>query len=122
MVRLSLPALGLGMLLISGCATEEFVRKQTDPLAERLTALESRIGGIENKLKQPAAPAELSPADKAMLEKTSDTAQKAQNNADRADASAQKAEAFAKDAENSAKDAQLNAKKCEKMFELHQKK
>jgi hypothetical protein len=116
MKKLSLLGIALVMLLASGCATEEFVKKQTDPLADRLTNLESKIGGMETKLDQIPA------ADKAMLEKTGEMAQKAQNSADAADASAKKAEASAKDADNSAKESQLNAQKCTKMFELEQKK
>ncbi len=94
--------------LASGCATEEFVKKQTDPLAARLTALEAKVAGIENRLDHMPTKAELTDADRALLQEAKDSAAKAA-------ASARQAEAAAQEAQNA-------AKKSAKLFELEQKK
>ena len=115
MKRLSLLLLSAPLLLASGCATENYVRMQTAPLADRLTALEQKVAGIETKLNKPTPAAGLTDADKALLNEARDMALKAKGSADQAAASA-------KDAEAAAKQADLAAKKGAKMFELEQKK
>jgi len=94
--------------LASGCATEEFVKKQTDPLAARLSALESRVAGVENTLNQMPKKAELSDADRALLQEAVE--------------SARKAAASAQQAADAAREAQMAAQKSTKVFELQQKK
>jgi len=35
---------------LSGCATESYVKEQTDPLNTRLCTLESKVGALENRM------------------------------------------------------------------------
>ena len=79
-------------LLVAGCATESSVKKQIDPLADRVTALEKAQASTNAKLD--AQQAELA----ALKTKSSDASARADQSAkeaaaaaDRADAAAQKA-------------------------------
>ncbi|BDV41143.1 hypothetical protein GURASL_00660 [Geotalea uraniireducens] len=110
------------LLLTSGCATQEFVKSQTDPLAERLGKLEQKVNDLEGK-------AGLSDADKAAIKAADDKAQQALDAANKlsvdtqkAEAAAQRAEAAADRAEAAAQQAQHEEKKSEKLFKLEQKK
>ena len=108
---------------LTGCATQEYVRSQVDPLAERLGKLEaqvSQLGGMTD-------------ADKAAIKNANDKAQQALDEANRlagevkgvdekAEAAAGRAEKAAKEAELAAKEAQQMEKKSEKIFDLEQKK
>ena len=67
-------------LLVAGCATEGSVKKQLDPLAEKITALEqAQLAALKNTSSDASARADQSAKDAAAA-------------ADRADAAAQKAE------------------------------
>ena len=111
------------LVSLTGCATQEYVRSQVDPLAERLGKLEaqvSQLGGMTD-------------ADKAAIKNANDKAQQALDEANRlagevkgvdekAEAAAGRAEKAAKEAELAAKEAQQMEKKSEKIFDLEQKK
>lgn len=138
-----------GLLLggiLSGCATEAFVRQQVAPLNDRLGSLEMKV----DALGKTAGMTELSPVDRQSFKDTHDMAQKALDEinrlaptlkrgeaaallaeaaAKRAEEAAVLAEAAAKRAEeaavlagNSAGKAGQSEKKSEKIFELQQKK
>ena len=126
----------LGVLVLvslTGCATEDYVRSQIDPLAERLGKLETRV----------SQPVVLPEADKAAITQANDKAQAALDLANKiagdvkkiendvmqsqaaakgAEAATKGAEAAAKGAELAAREAQQMQKKSEKSFELQQKK
>ena len=133
----------LGVLVLvslTGCATQEYVRSQIDPLAERLCALETKV----------SQPVVLPEADKAAIMQADNKAQAALDVANTlagavkkvendvmqaqaaakgaeaaikgAEAAAKGAEAAAKGAELAAREAQQMQKKSEKIFELEQKK
>ena len=89
-------------LLVAGCATDASVKKQIDPLADRVTALEKAQAATNAKVD--AQQAEL-----AALKNTS------------SDASA-RADQSAKDAAAAAERAEAAAQKAEKAFELGQVK
>lgn len=134
MKRLVMAGLSMSIIL-SGCATEDFVRQQISPINERLGTLEQQVKDIDAKISQPAK-FDLSPADRAVLDDSRNMAQKAldesartaavmkQANADasRAEAAAAKAEDAAKRAEDAAGRARQSEKKSEKIFKLEQKK
>jgi len=115
----------LGAILLmnlAGCATEEYVRTQTDPLADRITKLEAAVSA-----------GAMTDADRAALKQAGDKSQQALDKANSLEGdvkqSAQKAEEAATRAENAAKEAQQAAtsaqqsvKKSEKIFKLEQKK
>jgi hypothetical protein len=90
---------------LTGCATEEYVRSQTDPLADRIGKLETRVNALEGTV---AKGVNLTEADKALLQQALDAA-------NRASADARRAEEAAKAAEKA-------EKKSEKLFQLEQKK
>ena len=113
----------LGALLVlsitGGCATQDYVRSQVDPLAERIGKLESDMKKLN----------EMAGADKAAIQQANGKAQQAldasrmaTDNAMKAETAAAKAEKAAKDAESAAREAQQMEKKSEKIFQLEQKK
>ena len=118
-----------GILLLAnlmGCATHDFVRTQTDPLADRLSKLESTVSQLSaasdaNK----AALAQVNGKAQQALDlanKTSSEVRSAKNDADKAEAAALRAENAAKEAEQAAKESQQMERKSEKIFKLEQKK
>ena len=119
MKKLILGLCATALLMTSGCATEEYLKKQVDPLADRLAKVESRLDAMDKKLNQPAA---LDPADKAALQDALTTAKKALDTANKAEAEARNANAAATKAEEAANDAEKAARKTEKIFKLEQKK
>jgi hypothetical protein len=105
-MRKHVAAIGAMMVLgLTGCATEEYVRSQTDPLADRMDKLETRVKSLEGTI---AMGVILKEADKALLQQALDAA-------NRASADARRAEEAAKAAEKA-------EKKSEKLFQLEQKK
>lgn len=109
----------LAVFSLSGCATEDYVRSQVNPLAERLGKLESKVSQING----------MTDADKAAIKQANDKSQQAldaanqvSGNVQKAEAAAARAEKAAKDAENAAGEAQQMEKKSEKIFKLEQKK
>ena len=119
---------------LTGCATEEYIRNQVAPLAERLGKLEAKVTSQPN---------EMSEADKAAIRQANDKAQqaldlgnklmgdvkkvdndvrKADNGAKKAEAAAARAEIAAKEAERAAKESRQLEKRSERMFKLEQKK
>lgn len=110
------------LLSLTGCATEDYVRTQVDPLTERVNKLETVVNtGL------------MTDADRAAIKQATDKSQQAMDkvNALEGDVkqSAQKADEAAARAENAAKEAQASAdsahqsvKKSEKIFKLEQKK
>jgi len=87
---------------LSGCATESFVKEQTDPLNARLCTLEAKVGALENRAND---------MDGKITTLSSDVAANKQAAADaaaKADAASQKADDC--------------AARCGKAFELGQKK
>lgn len=123
----------LSALSLTGCATREYVQTVTDPLAERIGRLETKVTALEAMV---ARPASLSDADNARLEQANTTARQAldassrlatelkgaEDNARKAEASANRAEEAALRAENAATSAQQAEKKAEKIFRIQQKK
>lgn len=101
---------------LSGCATEEYVRSQTDPLADHVGKLETRVNALEGMCGKPAS---LSDSDKAMIQQAIDKAQQALDATNRLSADIKRAEEAAKNAEEAAKKAEH---KSEKLFKLEQKK
>ncbi len=89
-------------LLVAGCATESSVKKQIDPLADRVTALEKAQASTNAKLD--AQQAELA----ALKRNASDASARADQSAKEAAAAADRAEAA--------------AQKSAKAFELSQVK
>jgi|SRR5215467_11049221 len=90
------------LALATGCATTSDIKKETDPLADRLAKAESRLGALETK--------------QGSLESDLQAAKKSGGaDADRAVAAANAAEAAAAKADTC-------AQKCQKAFELHQRK
>ena len=132
MRRIVLTGLSLSILL-SGCATEEYVRQQVMPLNDRVGALEQKVSALEAKSGQTA---DLSPADRQALGDARTMSQKALDEVNRlsadvkrsdaavsqADAAARRAEEAAGRAEAAAGKAAQVEKKCEKLFQLQQKK
>jgi uncharacterized membrane protein len=98
-MRRIIAAIGvMSFLGLTGCATEEFVRSQTDPLSERIGKLETRMNALEGLA---AKGFNLTDTDKALLRQALDAAKKA---------------------EEAAKAAENAEKKSEKLFRLEQKK
>ncbi len=106
-------------LLTAGCATQGFVREQTDPIHRRLNDLNSKLAEIENRLSQMPTMSEMVNANKAVLEKAGEMNK---DNAAKAEVAANRADAAAKTAETAAGEAKLSAEKAEKALELGQKK
>jgi len=114
------------LLLTSGCATQGYVKQQTDPLAcrldileskgttleSRLSALETKASDLESRLSALPTTLELTPADRALV---SDAARTATESAQRAENAATSAAASASAADHS-------AQRAAKAFELGQKK
>ncbi|BCS55498.1 hypothetical protein [Geobacter sp. SVR] len=102
--------------LMAGCATEGFVNRQIDPLADRLGKIEAKLSALEKQAAAAKAGAnELSPADQAALKEARDLSKMAYEKACRLEEQVKRAEEAAVDASNS-------ARKNQKMFELQQKK
>jgi DNA repair exonuclease SbcCD ATPase subunit len=107
------------LLLSFGCATQEYVKQQIDPLIDRISKLEARVAAIESRLS--GLEGKIAGIDEAKKEarEAKTLAQEAMKTAldccDKAEAAAKRAEAAADRAENA-------AKKCAKAFELQQKK
>ena len=112
--------LGVVMLFnLAGCATQEYVRTQVDPMAERLGKLEAKVSQLNG----------MTEADKAAIKQANDKSQQALDVANKvaadvkkADNDVAKAEAAAARAEQAAKESQQMEKKSEKIFKLEQKK
>lgn len=104
---------------LTGCATQEYVRSQTEPLADSIGKLENKVNGLEAKEAQPA---KLSDADRAMIRDADAKAQKALDELNSLSAEVKKASEDAKKAQEAAKDAETAEKKSEKLFKLEQKK
>lgn len=116
----------IALFNVAGCATEGYVRSQVDPLAERISKLETKVSQLNG----------MTEADKAAIMQANGKAQQAldaankvagdvtiaNNDAKRAEAAALRAENAAKEAERAAKEAQQLEKKSEKIFKLEQKK
>ena len=147
-MRITTTAIGvITVLSLTGCATKDYVRSQTDPLAERIGKLEERAKALEAAA---ALPARLSDADNARInqagdnarqaldtankastaaagingnaKKAEDAALKAEDSAKRSEESAKRSEGAAMKAEGAAGNAQQAEQKSEKLFKLHQKK
>jgi len=147
MIKLA-TAIGVTAVLgLTGCATKEFVKSQTDPLADRIGKLEERAKALEATV---ALPPRLSDADNARLTQAGDNARqaldtankasaaaaginvnakkaedaslKAEDSAKRSEESAKRSEGAAMKAEGAAGNAQQAEQKSEKIFKLHQKK
>ena len=100
-----------GFVLMSfyGCAS-------TDALNSRITALEDRVGKLEQAQKADTASLENN------LKKVNDAADRADAAAKKAEEAAIKSESAGKAAEGAQEKAQAAAQKSEKAFELMQKK
>jgi hypothetical protein len=118
---------------LCGCATQDFVRSQVDPLAERVGKLEARVNAIDGKLSQLGA---AMVTDRAAIGQANVKAQlgldvvgklegdikRIEDTAKRAEAEATRAENAAKEAREAAENAMKSEKKSEKIFKLDQKK
>jgi hypothetical protein len=93
-------------LLVAGCATDASVKKQIEPLDQRVTALEKQQAATNAKLDAQAAELQ------ALRKNVSDTSA----------ASAARAEQAAKEAAAAAERAEAAAQKSTKAFELGQVK
>ena len=92
-------------LLASGCATEDYVQRQLNPLAcridiieakttdmeRRLNLLETRVSTLETRVEALPTSIELNPADRALLTDAVTRAEAAANNAQNAAAAAEQA-------------------------------
>ena len=109
----------LALTGLSGCATEEYVRTQTDPLAQRITKLEAMAADQAVATKQASEKAQqaLDAANKVGADFKG-----AQQDVKKAEDAAMRAENAAKEAAQSAESASQMAKKSEKIFKLEQKK
>ncbi|HEY3307367.1 MAG TPA: hypothetical protein VGJ93_02820 [Desulfuromonadaceae bacterium] len=132
------------LLLTSACATKDFVKKQADPLAEKIntlttivagfeskiSGLESRLAGYESRLSGfetmltgyesrltglDTKVTQIPAMDQAALKETRDMAQTALDKASKSEEEIRKAQAAAQEASQA-------AKKCEAMFDRGQKK
>ena len=112
MKRLVVLLVVMALAGLSGCATKDFVRSQVNPLAERVSKLESAAKA--NSMADTEQATAIKQAD--------DKAQLALDTANKASQDVQKAEAAAASAENAANEAAMSVKKSEKMFNLQQKK
>ena len=111
---------------LSGCATEDYVRSQVNPLAERVSKLEAAAKASSMTDADQAAAIKQA-NDKAqqaldMANRTAGEVKSAAQDVQKAEAAANRAEAAAKDAAKSAEDAKQMARKSEKIFNLEQKK
>lgn len=99
---------------LAGCATEGYVGSHVDPLAERISRLESQVSNLN-------ATAD---ANKVAIKQANDKAQQAleATSSAKVEAAALRAEKAAKEAEHAAGEAQNLEKKSEKIFKLEQKK
>lgn len=98
-------------LLVAGCATDASVKKQLDPLAARLTAVEQQQAATQAKLDAQATELQ------ALHARAADPAAAA-----RQEAALQDAQQAAKDARAAAEQAEAAAQKSAKAFELSQVK
>jgi len=96
-------------LLASGCATNASVKKETDPLNTRLTAVESQLAEMNKKL------------DSQMNSQSADL-QNAQKTLADMNAAAQTAQQAAADAQAAATRAEAAAEKADKAFQVGQRK
>ena len=120
---------GMGVMIffgLSGCATKGYVHSQTDPMADRIAALESKVTTLEAMSGKPAL---LSDADKALIKQANDKAQQALDatgklsvEVGKVNEAAKNAETAAQNAQAAAQNAQTAEKKSEKLFQLEQKK
>jgi hypothetical protein len=110
------------LLNLTGCATEDYVRTQVDPLTERVNKLEAAVNA-----------GSMTDADRVAIKQANDKSQQAidkanalegdvKQSAQKADEAATRAENAAKEAEQAANNAQQSVKKSEKIFKLEQKK
>jgi hypothetical protein len=118
---------------LCGCATQDFVRSQVNPLAERVGKLEARVNAIDGKLSQLGAAMD---TDRAAIGQANVKTQLAldavgklegdvkriEDTAKRAEAEATRAENAAREAREAAENARQSEKKSEKIFKLDQKK
>ena len=113
--------LGLSIVLLtaSGCATEGYVKEQVDMVCKRVSDLEAKVNGLEDRMNKMPTTLPMNEQDKAMLDKA---LQDAKASAANADAAAGKADAAASRAEAAAGRAEQAAKKGSKLLELEQKK
>ncbi len=107
------------LMSLTGCATQEYVRSQTEPLADRIGKLENRVDALDAKVAKPTG---LSDADKAMIRDADAKAQKALDELNSLSVEVKKASEDARKAQEAAKDAETAEKKSEKLFKLEQKK
>lgn len=128
MKRTVFAGLSLGLLL-SGCATEEYVRQQTTPISDRLGVLEAQISSLDGKVNQLVSKPGLSADERKTLDDLRDMSQRALDEAKnlstemkRLGADVTRAEEAAKRAEEAAEKAGRAEKKAKKAFELDQKK
>jgi len=109
----------VAFLSLTGCATQEYVRSQTEPLADRLGKLENRVDALDAKVAKPTG---LSDADKAMIRDADAKAQKALDEMNRLSSEVATATEEARKAQEAAKAAETAEQKSEKLFKLEQKK
>ncbi len=116
----------IALLGLSGCATEDYVRTQTNPLADRISKLEAAAkASSAAEVDQNAAIKQASDKAQQALDaanRISAEFKGAQQDVQKAEAAANRAEAAAKEAAMSAENAKQMAKKSEKIFNLEQKK
>jgi hypothetical protein len=78
-------------LLAAGCATSSSVKKEVDPLAARITALEQKQAATDEKLAQMSAKEDAQAADiQALRKEVADSTAATQDALTRAEAAAQK--------------------------------
>jgi outer membrane murein-binding lipoprotein Lpp len=119
--------LGAVMLAgLTGCATQEYVRTQVDPVADRLGKLEAKVSQLNGMVEaNKAAIAQANDKAQQALEaanKVAGEVKKTDSDAMKAEDAAMRAEKAAKDAEQAANEARQLANKSEKIFKLEQKK
>jgi len=112
--------MSLVLVISYGCASKDYVRQQTDPLADRISRLEAasrdsstQLGERVTKLEAGCSAAKAE-ADKAARD-AAEALQTAKESRNQGDIAADRAEAAARRSEAA-------AKKAEKAFELHQRK
>lgn len=117
------------VLLLSGCATEEYVRQQTTPISDRLGVLEAKISSLDGKVNQLAAKPNITPDELKNLDDLRSMSQRAleevknlSNEMKQLGADVARAEEAAKRAEAAAEKAGRAEKNAKKAFELGQKK
>jgi len=111
---------------LSGCATEEYVRSQVNPLAERIGKLEAaaKASSMTDADQATAIKQANDKAQQALdaANKAAGAVSSAQQDVQKAEAAAARAEKAATEAAMSAENAKQMAKKSEKIFNLEQKK